>query len=116
MKLKDLFKKVPKKNRFSEGEALLIKEEQEKKDFNKKLYDLVYNYPTKHKEGFIQTEQEELIKQFPDINMDKYNNAMMGNTCMMDKETGGFIIYHCDVLTALRCGLENRDMYAWECD
>jgi len=116
MKLSDLFKRVPKKNRWTEAEELINKQEEERKAFNKKLYDLVYTYKTKSEYGFISAEQEELLKQFPEINMEKYENALCGITCMMDEETNGFIIYHCDILTALRCGLENRDMYAYEWD
>ena len=76
---------------------------------------LVYDYPTKHKHGFIQTEIDELLSWFNGLNMEKWDNAMMGNTCMMDKEDG-FIIYHCDILTALRCAIEDRDMYLHEWD
>ena len=39
----------------------------------KKLEDLVYNYPTKNKKGFIWEEQNILLEQFPDINIDKFN-------------------------------------------
>jgi len=109
MKLSDLFKRVSKKNRWTEAEELINKQEEEKKAFDKKLYDLVYDYPTKNEYGFIASEQEELLKQFPDINKEKYENALCGITCMMDGKTGGFIIYHCDILIALRCGLENRN-------
>ena len=115
--LQDSFKRNPKKTRWSETEELIKKqEEEEKRTFNKKLYDLVYNYPTKNKSGFVSSEQEELLKQFPNINKEKYYNALCGITCMMDKETNGFIIYHCDILTALHCGLENRKMYTYEWD
>lgn len=70
------------------------------------LEEKVYSFPTKHKEGFIQSEIDELLKQFYDVHMDKFNDAMTGNTCMIiDNE---IITYHCDVLTAIRCGLENR--------
>jgi len=109
-------KKTSKKNRFSEGEALIIKQEKERKAFNEKLYDLVYNYPTRNKEGFVNEEQQILIAMFPKMNMDKYWDAQSHITCMMEEKTGQFIIYHCDVLTALRCGLENRDMHAHEWD
>lgn len=116
MKLKNLFKITPKKNRWTEAEELINRQEEDKKAFNRKLYNIVYNYPTKSEYGFIASEQEELLKQFPNINMDKYENALTGITCMMDEETKGFIIYHCDILTALYCGLENRDMTVAEWD
>ena len=69
---------------------------------------LVYDYPTKHERGFIWSEQQDLLKQFPNINMDKYYDAMKGNTCQMS--TDGIISYHCDIVTALLCGIENRDI------
>lgn len=80
----------------------------------KELKNIVYNFPTSNREGFIQNEQEELLKQFPKCNMNKYYDAMRGNTCMMRE--GNIITYHCDVLTALTCGLENRDINQFEFD
>ena len=78
------------------------------------LEEIVYKYPTKYKEGFIVKEYQELLKKFPNINMDKFNNALCGITCMViDGQT---ISYHCDILTALRCGIEDRDMYLHEWD
>lgn len=115
MKLRDLFKRTPKKTRWTEAEELINKQKEERKAFNIKLYNLVYTWPTKSEYGFIASEQKELLKQFPDINMDKYEDALNGITCMMD-DKGGFIIYHCDILTALHCGIENRDIYAHEWD
>lgn len=85
---------------------------------DKKKFDIqsfVYEYKTKHKEGFTPTELENIKKEFPfEINEEKFNNAMMGNTCMMIDDV--IITYHCDVVTALRCGSENRDMRWWEWD
>lgn len=79
-----------------------------------KITEAVYRYPTKHKEGFIQSELEELLKQYPDINMDKYNDALMGITCMA--VDGQAVIYHCDVAKAIICGIENRGLKVWEWD
>ena len=79
------------------------------------LNELVYDYPTKHKAGFIQTEIEDLLSKFENLNMDKWDSAMMGNTCMMDANDG-IISYHCDVLGALRCAIENRDLTLPEWD
>lgn len=82
---------------------------------NKELEDLVYNYPTKHKWGFIESEQKDILSKFPNINMEKYKDAMMCNTCMLD-EVDGIIIYHRDILLALKCGVQNRDMKLHEWD
>jgi hypothetical protein len=78
------------------------------------LQDIVYKWKTKYEEGFIQEEQEELIKRFPNININKYNEAMRGNTCMMRDEQ--IIIYHCDIYKALLCGIENRGLTQAEWD
>ena len=43
----------------------------------------VYDFKTKNKEGFVQSEIDTLLKDYPNINMDKFNSALMGNTCMM---------------------------------
>lgn len=82
----------------------------------KEIKKMVYSYPTKSEYGFMSDEQEKLLKQFPEINMDKYNDALMGVTCMRDEESGDLIIYHCDVLTAIICGIENRNITQAEWD
>ena len=74
----------------------------------------VYNFKTKNKEGFVQSEIDMLLKDYPDINMNKFNSALRGITCMMvDNET---VIYHCDIEKALCCGIENRNLRTWEWD
>ena len=66
------------------------------------------NFNTKNKEGFIQSEIDTLLKDYPHINMDKFNSALMGNTCMMvDNET---VMYHCHIEKALRCSIEHRNL------
>ena len=89
-----------------------------KKYTQQELRDLVYNYKTYSEHGFIQEEIEELIKLFPNFNRDKFNNAMNGNTCMMTEWNGKPRIanYHCDVITGIRCALENRTKYGYEFD
>ena len=74
----------------------------------------VYNFKTKNKEGFVQSEIDMLLKDYPDINMNKFNSALRGITCMMvANET---VIYHSDIEKALRCGIENRNLRSWEWD
>ena len=74
----------------------------------------IYNFKTKNKEGFVQSEIDMLLKDYPDINLDKFNSALRGITCMMvDNET---VIYHSDIEKALRCGIENRNLRSWEWD
>ena len=64
--------------------------------------------------GFNPDEVDELLKQFPDINMRKFNYALNGNTCMTIG--GKMITYPCDLITALYCGMQNRDMISYEMD
>ena len=79
------------------------------------IKNMVYDYPTKSEYGFIQSEINSLLSWFPTIDTVKFDNAMMGNTCMMT-EDGKAINYHCDVYKALICGLENRELKLEEWD
>ena len=79
------------------------------------IHGLVFNYKTKHPWGFIASEQKDLLSKFPDINMEKYEDALMGITCMKDDEDG-FIIYPIDIYYALVCGVENRNLKVSEFD
>ena len=78
------------------------------------LSEKINNYPTKHKEGFIKSELDELLKDYPNIDMNKFNEAMMGNTCMVKE--GQVVMYHFDIELALRCGIEKRGMRGYEMD
>jgi len=78
------------------------------------IEELVYGYETKNKEGFTNRELDKLISRFPGLNEDKFNLAFMGNTCM--KINDEIIHYHCDVVTALKCGIEGRDILPHEFD
>ena len=79
-----------------------------------KIKEDVNSFKTKHPQGFLQEEIKELLKNYPDINMDKFNDALTGITCMMIDEK--IIIYHCDIEVALRCGIENRNPTLGEWD
>jgi len=81
---------------------------------NKCIEEYVYEYPHKSKHGFTQKEMEDMLKEFPDVNMEKFNLALMGNTGILEDEQ--FINYPWDVITALRCGIENRDLKFSEWD
>ena len=74
----------------------------------------VYEFKTKNKEGFVQSEIDVLLKEYPNINMDKFDSALMGITCMQINNE--LVIYHCDIESALRCGIENRNLRSWEFD
>ena len=79
-----------------------------------KIYNTVYKFPTKYKEGFVKSEIETVLKEFPSVNMEKFDNALMGITCQMKE--GELVIYHCDIEHALRAGIENRELYGYEFD
>ena len=80
----------------------------------KKIREKVYNFKTKNKEGFVQSEINTLLKDYPNINIDKFNSALRGITCMMINDE--IVIYHCDIDKALCCGIENRNLSSWEWD
>ena len=85
------------------------------------IRDTVYNFKTESEYGFKDHEMNELlitqiIKCYPKFNMQKFDKAFMGNTCMRDVNDGKFIYYHCDVLTAIRCGIEDREINISEFD
>lgn len=76
----------------------------------KEIETLVYNYPVRNKYGFLAFEQQDLInkvqEKYGEMNMDKYWDVQHGITCMGSDE--GLVIYHCDVLQSIICGLEGR--------
>jgi hypothetical protein len=85
------------------------------------LRDIVYNYDTESKYGFKDHEIHQLlitkiIRNYPQFNMQKFESTFMGNTCMMDENDGKFIYYHCDVLLAINCGIDNREINNLEFD
>ena len=83
-------------------------------ELKENIWEQVESFDTKNSEGFTQTEMNIILQKYPNINMEKFNAAMNGNTCMMiDNET---ITYHCDLVTALCCGLENRNINSSEFD
>lgn len=87
-----------------------------KKLTNQEYHELsehVYNYKTKNKHGFNSDEIADISSHY-DFNEEKFNSVLTGITCMMDDT--GLIIYHCDILQALVCGIENRDMTVEEWD
>lgn len=80
----------------------------------KEIREKVYNYKTKHKQGFTKAEVKSLLKEYPAVKMERFNDALFGNTCMVIDDD--LIMYHCDIEKALICGLENRTLMAHEWD
>jgi hypothetical protein len=74
----------------------------------KSVYQLVYNYPTKYQMGFTNSEIQDLLKNFPNLNRQYYDNALFGTTCTMID--GEMITYHCDIENAIICGLKGTNI------
>ena len=66
----------------------------------------IYNWKTKHKEGFTAEEIVDVCEFF-NISPQDFTEKLGINTCIIrDGET---ITYHCDVDIAVRCCLEGRE-------
>ena len=81
------------------------------------IEDLVNNWPTKYKEGFTNLEITNIvntIKVDNDFSHEKFDNAMMGNTCMVRE--GQAVMYDCDVIKGIQCGIEDRNLNVLEWD
>lgn len=63
------------------------------------LQKVIYNYPTKHKEGFVTEEMFLLCKELgADVKL--FNQNLGVNTVIKVKEE--FVVYHTDVFRAMR--------------
>lgn len=75
--------------------------------------EFIYEYSTKHKQGFTVYEINTILEEYG-IDKNNFYTALGVNTCMIiDNE---FITYHCDVLKGLRCVIENREQTFEEWD
>lgn len=79
-----------------------------------KIQEHVNNFKTKYEEGFLSSEIKTLLKDYPELNMEKFDAALTGITCMI--RDGQIVIYHHDIEKALYCGIENRDLRSCEWD
>lgn len=80
----------------------------------KNLKEEVYEYPTKHKEGFTRTEMQTLLSKYPEANWFKFFHAFTG--CTMSTIDGEMIHYTTDVHTALKCAVYDRGLRQEEWD
>jgi hypothetical protein len=74
----------------------------------------VKNFKRKNEIGFTISEEKELLKEFPGIDMRKYNNALNRITCI--EIDGEIILYTHDIINALYCGIERRNLRNYEWD
>lgn len=83
---------------------------------DKCLADMVYKWPTKHKQGFNRRDENRILATIgkENLNTERYIDALHGITSMVID--GDLIIYHDDILTALRVAMEDRRIRTHEWD
>jgi hypothetical protein len=75
---------------------------------------IIRNFPRKYQYGFTSDEIKELLKSFPNMNMDKFDDALSYITAIFhEKQT---LLYPHDIYNAIVCGIENRDLDEFEFD
>jgi hypothetical protein len=63
------------------------------------LKELVINYPSKYKEGLLQSELHEILKYFPEIYTEKFEDAISNITVTLIDNN--IVIYKHDIYKAL---------------
>lgn len=76
------------------------------------ITNIVYGFKRANEEGFTYEEFEQLLKQFPLINMKKVNDCLMGNTCPM--KDGKLLHYPWDIREAIMFGMSNNTTYDFD--
>ena len=77
-----------------------------KNNNQKSIKELVYSYPTQNEMGFTEAELDDLLTNFPNLSLEKFNEELGVITCQMN-EKGECIIYRHDVLKGLHFSLTN---------
>jgi len=80
---------------------------------SKNVEEFIYDYPTKHNEGFTGSEIKDILLKY-NIDSETFYVKLGVNTCM--NIGGEFITYHCDVIKGLRCVIEDREQTLEEWD
>lgn len=75
--------------------------------------EIVDNYPTKHKMGFVGREILSLLKDYGIDNKEFFKKLGVNTVGVIDTEV---VTYHCDILKGLRCVLEDREQTLEEWD
>lgn len=77
------------------------------------LEEMVYTFPCKYTQGFVDEEINELLA-FYNIERKDFNDKHGINTCMLiDNE---IINYHCDIYSTINCCLQKRNKNSFEWD
>ena len=82
--------------------------------FQQEVHERVYNYPTRHKMGFIREEYMKLLEEYPNINMERFWDLLNGITSM--NVNGETVIFHRDIFIAIVYGVEDRLPNSWDWD
>jgi diketogulonate reductase-like aldo/keto reductase len=100
---------------FMQHYSGLSKEEyQKRRKIEKAIEDIVYAYPTKHKEGFTREEINTIaVEKFKVNPEDVYKNIGVVTCMAVDGET---IIYASDISVAMKCTVMKRKPNSWEFD
>ncbi len=70
------------------------------------IKEIVYKFPSRHKEGILQKELLELLTQFPNVDISKFNDAMDCLTVIyIDNQ---MLIYKHDIINAIYSGSKNN--------
>jgi hypothetical protein len=75
--------------------------------------DVIYNYETKHKQGYTPQEIKSFLEKYS-IDEDAFYKNLGVNTCMITD--GDVITYHCDILKGVLMTIEERGQMPWEFD
>ena len=80
------------------------------------IKEIIYSFPTKHPNGFDQSELEELLKYFPKIDLEKFNSEIFGDTCLIDDINNLPIRYTYDIHRAIDIAITGRPVSDFEWD
>lgn len=76
---------------------------------------LIIDFERKYKRGFLESEIKILLSQYPNANLKKFNDALLGCTYEITDDNEQ-LIYLSDVLSAFTCAIENRNLKDQEWD
>lgn len=77
------------------------------------LEETVLAFNTKY-DGFTRQELEDLMNTFTNLNKERVFDALNGNTGVLIK--GEFVRYKHDIVSAIKCGIEDRELTLDEWD